>query len=259
MRLSVRCRLWYSKLNLPERIWGPMVSYVEVKEALRNRIAGGTWPVGSKLPPERLLVEEFGASRNTIRKAIKALAAEAYVSVSDKARPVVIHERSPEQEKARATSTAPDAVSDMELSEQYILDSSPLEVLEARLVIEPEAVALATLRARSDNIEEIRTALAESLAATTLADFEYWDGRLHQSIFRATRNTTLFGYYQTLNQIRNQPSWIALKKKSVTDERRRLYDRQHTAIVDAIVNRLPDKAKSAMRAHLESVRKAMML
>jgi DNA-binding FadR family transcriptional regulator len=141
----------------------------------------------------------------------------------------------------------------------YILDSSPFEVLEARLVIEPEAVALAALRARSDNIEEMRTALAASLAAKDLADFEYWDGQLHQAIFRATRNTALIGYYETVNQIRNQPNWIALKKKSVTKERQRLYDRQHTAIVTAIVNRLPDKAKSAMRAHLESVRKAMMI
>ena len=144
-------------------------------------------------------------------------------------------------------------------ADDYILDASPLEVLEARLVIEPEAVALAALRARSENIDEIRKALNESLAARNLADFEHWDAQLHQAIFRATRNTALIGYYRTVNQIRNQPDWIALKKKSVTAERQRLYDRQHSAIVNAIAARLPDKAKTAMRAHLESVRKAMLL
>lgn len=235
-----------------------MVSHIEVKEALRARITDGSWTAGSRLPPERGLAEEFGASRNTIRKAIKSLAADAYVSTTENARPVVAYVRRNGADSRNADADRGHR-SDDKISAEYILDSSPLEVLEARLVIEPEAVALATLRARSDNIEEMRTALAESLAAKNLVDFEYWDGQLHQAIFRATRNTALIGYYQAVNQIRNQPSWIALKKKSVTGERQRLYGRQHTAIVTAIVNRLPDKAKSAMRAHLESVRKAMML
>jgi DNA-binding FadR family transcriptional regulator len=249
-----------------------MVSYVQVKDILRQRIIDGTWATGSRLPPERLLVEEIGASRNTIRKAVHALATERYVHLSKHARPVVL--QNPDELRAQQAHPGAEAryiKSEGSESEtehdrasavsdnHYMIDSSPLEVLEARLVIEPEAIALATLRARSDNIKEIKMALAESLAANSLEDFEHWDGQLHQYIFQATRNTTLIGYYQTLNQIRNQPSWIALKKKSVTEERRRLYDSQHVAIVDAIVNRQPDEAKRAMRAHLESVRNAMMV
>jgi DNA-binding FadR family transcriptional regulator len=234
-----------------------MVSHIQVKEALRARIADGSWSAGSKLPPERGLAEEFGASRNTIRKAIKSLAEDAYISTTENSRPVVAYVRKNQHDSDAEGDDRAD--SPRATSEAYILDASPLEVLEARLVIEPEAVALATLRARSDDIEDMRTALAKSLAAKNLDEFEYWDGQLHQTIFRATRNTALIGYYQAVNQMRNQPSWIALKKKSVTGERQRLYDRQHTAIVTAIINRLPDKAKSAMRAHLESVRKAMMV
>lgn len=237
---------------------GLMVSHIDVKEALRTRITDGRWAAGSKLPPERGLAEEFGASRNTIRKAIKALADDAYISVVANSRPVVIYANggglsSSFKGGGRAGS------GDANDIDSYILDSSPLEILEARLAIEPEAVALAALRARSEDFETIRTALAESLNAKNLEDFEFWDGQLHSAIFRATRNTALIGYYNAVNKIRNQPSWIALKKKSVTAERRRLYDRQHTAIVSAIVMRLPDRAKSAMRVHLESVRKAMML
>lgn len=234
-----------------------MTSYIQVKEALRARITDGFWTTGSKLPPERGLAEEFGASRNTIRKAIKLLAAESYVATTENSRPVVSYVKRSEPTAAAARTNGG---RDVERSaiDNYILDASPIEVLEARLVIEPEAVALAALRARAEDIEEIRKALAESLAAKNLQDFEHWDGQLHQAIFRATRNSALIGYYHTVNQIRNRPDWIALKKKSVTGERQRLYDRQHTAIVTAIVNRLPDKGKAAMRAHLESVRKAMM-
>lgn len=235
-----------------------MVSYVEVKEALRSQIIDGTLVTGSKLPPERTLVAELGASRNTVRKAVKALAADAYIATPSNSRPIVTYEGG-STPASRVDDPHRVSVPGETLMAQDILDSSPLEVLEARLVIEPEAVALATLRARPNNIFEIREALAAGLAATDIVKFEYWDGRLHQAIFRATRNTALIAYYQALNQIRNQPSWIALKKKSLTRERQRLYDRQHTAIVTAIENRLPDRAKSAMRAHLESVRKAMML
>ncbi|HKU14096.1 MAG TPA: FCD domain-containing protein [Steroidobacteraceae bacterium] len=234
-----------------------MTSYIEVKEALRARITDGSWATGTRLPPERGLAEEFGASRNTIRKAIKLLAAESYLSTTENSRPVVSYVKRKETEAA-GTGRGNGAHGGEGAIDNYILDASPIEVLEARLVIEPEAVALAALRARAEDIEAIRKALAESLAAKNLNDFEHWDGQLHQAIFRATRNTALIGYYRTVNQIRNQPDWIALKKKSVTGERQRLYDRQHTAIVTAIVNRLPDKGKAAMRAHLESVRKAMM-
>jgi DNA-binding FadR family transcriptional regulator len=235
-----------------------MTSYIEVKEALRARITDGSWATGTRLPPERGLAEEFGASRNTIRKAIKLLAAESYLATTENSRPVVSYVRRNEPGGAHTARLNGGRDSESAAIDNYILDASPIEVLEARLVIEPEAVALAALRARAEDIDEIRKALAESLAARNLQDFEYWDGQLHQAIFRATRNTALIGYYRTVNQIRNQPDWIALKKKSVTGERQRLYDRQHTAIVTAIVNRLPDKGKAAMRAHLESVRKAMM-
>jgi len=235
-----------------------MTSYMQVKEALRARITDGSWTTGSRLPPERGLAEELGASRNTVRKAIKLLAAEAYVSTSENSRPIVAYVRRGESDTSPTPAEFGDEA-EKKSADDYILDASPLEVLEARLVIEPEAVALAALRARAENIDEIRKALTESLAARNLADFEHWDAQLHQAIFRATRNTALIGYYRTVNQIRNQPDWIALKKKSVTAERQRLYDRQHSAIVNAIAARLPDKAKAAMRAHLESVRKAMLL
>lgn len=239
-----------------------MVNHTDIEKALRLRIADGTLPVGSKIPTERSLAEEFGASRNTIRKAIKSLQRDSLIAARANSRSVVVR---PNKLRMESSSPSLDLKSmdrsdeaDMHTGDEYISASSPLEVLEARLVIEPEAVALAALRARKDNIDEIQHALAESLAATSLMDFEYWDGQLHQAIFYATRNTALIGYYHTINKIRSQASWIVLKKKSLTPERRRLYDRQHAAIVDTIINRHTDKARSSMRAHLESVRKAMM-
>lgn len=44
-------------------------------EALRARIQDGTHPVGSRLPPERILVEELQISRAVLREALSSLEA----------------------------------------------------------------------------------------------------------------------------------------------------------------------------------------
>ncbi len=47
--------------------------YIQIREALAERIQSGEWPPGTRIPAERELVAEFGASRGTIRQAISDL------------------------------------------------------------------------------------------------------------------------------------------------------------------------------------------
>ncbi|MGV9898478.1 POT-type proton-dependent oligopeptide transporter, partial [Streptomyces tendae] len=46
----------------------------QVIAALRQQIASGEWPVGSRIPTEPELVEQLGVARNTVREAVRALA-----------------------------------------------------------------------------------------------------------------------------------------------------------------------------------------
>src|SRR3954454_19340021 len=46
----------------------------QVIARLRAEITSGAWPVGSRIPTEPELVDEFGVARNTVREAIRALA-----------------------------------------------------------------------------------------------------------------------------------------------------------------------------------------
>lgn len=48
--------------------------YRQVAQTLLNEIQGGRYPVGGLLPTEHQLCEEFGASRFTVREAIRQLA-----------------------------------------------------------------------------------------------------------------------------------------------------------------------------------------
>lgn len=47
--------------------------YQRISEELRQQIAGGVWQAGDQLPGEHELMDTFGVSRNTIRRALDAL------------------------------------------------------------------------------------------------------------------------------------------------------------------------------------------
>ena len=53
--------------------------YLDIYRELRERIETDIYPKGSTLPSEYQLVEEYGCSRNTIRRAIRGLAEDGYV------------------------------------------------------------------------------------------------------------------------------------------------------------------------------------
>ncbi|MFJ9117879.1 winged helix-turn-helix domain-containing protein [Streptomyces sp. NPDC102394] len=50
-----------------------------ILEALRARIADGTYALGSHLPTQRALAEEFEVSRDTVQKALRELKSEGWV------------------------------------------------------------------------------------------------------------------------------------------------------------------------------------
>ena len=60
---------------------GPL--WRQVAETVHDGIRAGTYPAGSRLPAERLLCQELGVSRVTLRKGLAALAAEGVIVVSD--------------------------------------------------------------------------------------------------------------------------------------------------------------------------------
>ncbi len=49
--------------------------YVQIRETIDKRIASGEWAPGGRIPPERELCVEFGASRMALRQAVGDLVA----------------------------------------------------------------------------------------------------------------------------------------------------------------------------------------
>lgn len=53
--------------------------YVEIADALRDRITRGDYTASKRLPSERRLLTEFGVQRDTVRRALKVLESEGHL------------------------------------------------------------------------------------------------------------------------------------------------------------------------------------
>ena len=58
----------------------PVPLYLQVAQAVQERIVNGGYPVGSLLPTEHMLAEQFRVSRQTVRQAIGHLRAQKLLS-----------------------------------------------------------------------------------------------------------------------------------------------------------------------------------
>jgi DNA-binding FadR family transcriptional regulator len=233
-----------------------------VTEELRSQIASGGWPAGRQVPPERALAEQFGLARNTLRRVLKLLEDEGLLE-RHVGRGTFV--RSPSDGKGNgsnghnghgATMAANGSMSG-DLTTK-LRGASPADLMEVRIIIEPQMAALAASRATAEDMAQIEQALKHSIAAKGLAEFEHWDAQLHLSIFKAAKNAILLAWCEAINVVRNEPDWYRLKKRSVTPEVRNSYDRDHTEIVAALKERDPEAARKVLFKHLTRVRDSLL-
>lgn len=57
---------------------GPI--YDQIRRAIRDLVVNGSWPPGTPVPPEHALMEQLGASRMTVHRALVQLAREGLIT-----------------------------------------------------------------------------------------------------------------------------------------------------------------------------------
>ncbi len=211
------------------------------RQFIEMQIQKGVWKAGEQLPPERDLVDRFGVSRNTLRKTLKDMEAEGIIS-RHVGRGTYVS-----QPGAHMSADRGDTLF------QKIQQSSPSEVMDLRLMLEPQSGELAASRATKTDLAAMEKCLRGCERAGTVAEFEDWDGRLHQTIVSAARNQLLTDIYDAINGVRHSAEWGKLKERSLTSERRALYIEQHRTIVAALSERDPERARQEIRRHLVAV------
>jgi DNA-binding FadR family transcriptional regulator len=126
-------------------------------DALLERIAGGTYPVGSMLPKEERLAAELDVSRGVVRECIRALEERGVVRVR--------HGRGATVLPARAWNVLdPDvfaAVHGVAGGRRLVS-----EAVEARTILQGETAALAAERSRPESVRAL-TAAVEAIETAT--------------------------------------------------------------------------------------------
>ncbi|WP_367998338.1 FadR/GntR family transcriptional regulator [Cobetia marina] len=210
-----------------------------VLEQLERRITSGDVSVGSKLPTEGELCDAFGVSRTVIREAITHLKSLGLVETRRGVGTTVLRAKPVESRPAKHIS--PTTVEDI------------LQVLELRLILEPEAANLAALRHDSSDRRTLESLHANFLAArATQSHSGAEDFAFHYAIVKAAHNPFFDRFYEPLSD-----SVIPRSKLLSTDidteaTQRYLYlvHEEHARILEAILDRDGPGAREAMYQHL---------
>ncbi len=137
--------------------------------------------------------------------------------------------------------------------------TSPLELIEVRLAVEPRMTRLATINATARDIERMAEVLARLEASGADRNhFTGWDQRFHQSLADATRNPLMASLYRQINHVRGHAQWHAMKDQILTPDRIAGYNRQHRALYAALLSRDVEAAVRVITAHLEDARRDLL-
>lgn len=210
---------------------------ISVAERLKIYLKEGNFELNSRLPAERKLAQDMGVSRPHLRLALAKLEAEGRIwrhvgrGTFIGTRPV-------------ATASEVDGISSR---------TTPRELIEARLLIEPGLAGLAALHSSNVDIENMAHCIAKTKTAPDWRIYEIWDNKLHQAFAEAAHNIPLLAMFNMLNTIRRSVVW--LRERDVPFSRKKDHHsfKEHEVIFNAISRRNAPEAEHAMRLHLETV------
>lgn len=190
-----------------------------------------------RLPPERELAETLGLSRGSLRKALSDLQAEGVLW----------------RHVGKGTFTGARPLDNASDISAMARRTNPIEVMGARLAIEPEIARVAALNATPASLARMRHCIDRTVAAVDWRQYEMWDNRFHRTIAEATQNSLLTGLLDTLNAVRQEVNWGRLRANPQRPPSDHHSFAEHEHIIQAIHDRDTSEAAKAMRVHLQSV------
>lgn len=213
--------------------------YRIIADQIAGRIRAGDFPRGGRLPSERELAEQLQVSRASIREALIALEIEGHVEVRVGSG-VFVTTLTEGAALTQAATTAHAAAGHE--------DIGPFDLLEARMLIEPECAALAAQQATPAQIATIR----DTHAAMSLTDSPgKHDRDFHSAIASACGNAALASAVAHLwNLTQTSSLYTRMQDYFVTTRVWAAAHAEHQRILAAIMARDPIRARHAMHTHL---------
>lgn len=218
-----------------------------VARQLETYILEGVLPPGERMPAERDLAQQLDVSRPTLRQALQKLEVQGLIETRQGGGTFV-------------TNFLATSLTDPLSSLFHNHPDAIFDFIEFRSDIEGKAAYYAAQRATDADREIMSQCLKAMEAAHEESDLDLearLDAEFHLNIAESAHNVVLLHVVRSL---------VEVLKEGAFDNRRQIYTRrgsrdlllaQHKAILDAIIDRAPEKAQSAAHAHLAYVREVM--
>jgi len=218
--------------------------YEHIVAQIERAIFDGRLQQGDKLPAERQLVREFGASRVAVREALRALEHRGLVEV---------RQGSAGGYFIRELDAGP-VVRDFQTL--FRLGRVSLaQLVEARALIEPESARLAAVRANEPDVKAVLAALdARAETGAPGRRRRSLDAEFHRLIATAARNPVHAAVTHALTALQSN---VVGARADLTAEDDAAIVSAHRAIYEAIVGHDPDAARAAMYAHVIDIERRL--
>ncbi len=203
-----------------------------ILEKIKRLIATGTVSPGEKFPPERELAKEFGVNRASLRQALKVLEIMGVLT----------------QRVGDGTYLSASAELTLKEPLDFLVlldDLSHHELLETRMIVEPELAARAAQRATAEDLIGLRKAIVAMEHCRTNEERLDADVAFHECIFRASGNRICHLLFRVIH--RNLLTSMSKLSRRVPLDRPLTF---HKRIYEAIQNREPEEARRQMLDHI---------
>lgn len=212
-----------------------------VADYLDEQLLSGQLGPGSKVPTERALADLLGCTRHDVRRQLDQLESRGRIS-REVGRGTFLTQDSPP-----GPATVPPPV-----------QVSPLDLIDARFAWEPNLMSLVAVAATADDFTEIRRCLQHGDAAQTPEEFAMWDMSFHRALALAAHNTVVAALHEMVEDSRQRLAGSALDNQPYTSANFSVCQHEHREIAAAIFDRDAIRAQTAMRRHLETVRRQQL-
>lgn len=166
-----------------------------IASQLRWAIMNDRYLSGDQLPPEREIARQFGSSRATVRAALRVLEEQKLIT-------------------RKIGSGTFVAYAGSQVDEEIAEVTSPLELIEVRLALEPHIVRLAVVHGTGRDMSNLAGLLDElERSHHDHERFSQVDQSFHLAFAVATHNPLLVSMYRRVNEVRGHAQWNQMKDK----------------------------------------------
>ena len=210
------------------------VLYKRVVKDLKSQIVSGVYRKGELLPSEKELIESFGVSRITIRKALATLADMGFIQTSKGRGSEVLFsvEDSGESDEFG------------EALEEY--KNNFMASTQVRMMLEPEVARQVALTATEDKIEYLKKSMKGVDGKIDTADF-------HIALVSLLENRALMDVMNMLMELEGEKAPLDILQPDKYEKTEKMLERQHRNILKAIEEGDGEFAYFYMKEHTKYI------